>query len=163
MTSFRIVLRVFFLCSPLLIASTTLAADPAFEKAELNRRLQGAEQAVVGTVVDVRPFFHRNQYGDELIVSRMSVRVSESLRGTPQSVVAMDVEGGTLNGLTLNVSDLPELKRGDRGVFLLHKDPTGLNVPQGRGAGILLVGANDTILGSSLTLGDVRRAAAAVR
>jgi hypothetical protein len=163
MASSRVVLRVFLLCSPLLIAATTLAADPASEKAELNRRFKGAEQAVVGTVTDVRPFFHRNQYGDELIVSRMSVRVSESLRGTAQSLVVMDVEGGTLNGLTLNVSDLPVLKRGDRGVFLLHKDPTGLNVPHGRGEGILLLSANDTVLGSSLTLGDVRRAAAAVR
>jgi hypothetical protein len=149
------------LCSLLCLSallSPPLNADTAAEQAELAQRIHDASQAVVATVGDVRPYFHRNEYGDELIVSRVSLQVSEVLRGQPPAIVPLDVEGGTLNGLTLEVSDMPTLQPGDRGVFLLDRDSAGRTMPHHRGLGILLLDDNDTVRGSSVRLDDVRQA-----
>jgi hypothetical protein len=148
----------------LLVALTSpLSANPQAERAELARRLRDAQHAVVGTVIDVQPRLQRNRYGDELIVSRVRVQVGEVLRGAAPAEVSVDVEGGTLNGITLKVSHVPEMRRGERAVLLLRSDTAGRYELSEGGMGILPVGEGDTIVGSGLRLDDVRQAALEVR
>jgi hypothetical protein len=115
-----------------------------------------ADKVVVAVVEDVQSRFAENEFGDRLIVSEVWLRVEETLKGTSQALMTVDVEGGTVGDLTLKVSDLPALKKGDRGVFLLDSTAAGKNKPHARGAGILKLDASDRVTGSSLRLADVR-------
>jgi hypothetical protein len=72
-------------------------------------------------------------------------------------VTTVTVEGGTVGDLTLRVSDMQELKEGERAVFFLDADGIS-NVPHGRGRGILKLDDNDHVQGSTLTLDQVKDA-----
>jgi hypothetical protein len=115
-----------------------------------------ADKVVIAVVEDVQARFAENEFGDRLIVSEVWLRVEETLKGAPQSVMSVEVEGGTVGDLTLRVSDLPALKKGERAVFLLESSASGKNKPHARGAGILKLDASDRVTGSSLRLADVR-------
>jgi hypothetical protein len=88
------------------------------------------------------------------------LKVDETLKGADSQMVEMDVEGGTIGDLTLRVSDLPALKRGDRGVFFLSaaNGNGGAHRPQGRGDGILKLDMNDRVAGETLSLSEVKAA-----
>jgi hypothetical protein len=75
----------------------------------------------------------------------------------------MDLEGGTLGGVTLRVSDLPEVKPGERAVFFLDEADNGVATPHLRGQGILKLEKDDVVTGSSLRLEDIRSSARARR
>jgi hypothetical protein len=119
-------------------------------------RFAGAERVVVGTVARVRPAFGTNEHGDQLIISTVTLRVEESLRGNAADVVSFEIEGGTVGDLSLEVSDLPALRPGDRGVFALRRDTRGSWVPNRRSLGILLAAS-----APGLDLERVRRAVSA--
>jgi hypothetical protein len=124
----------------------------------LSSRLEGAERVVVATVERVAAAFGRNELGDELIVSTVTVRVHETLRGEAQATLAFALEGGTVGDLTLEVSDLPSLVPGERGVFALRRSRGGTGlVPHRRALGILLLDAQGRIPAVG-TLDEVRRA-----
>jgi hypothetical protein len=72
------------------------------------------------TVTAVPPRWETTSYGDRIIVSRLTLAVHKVHKG--QKVETVDVPGGTLDGLTLRVSHLPLLKKGDRAIFRLDKD-----------------------------------------
>ena len=136
----------------------TLASPNAATRrpVDLPERLRGAERAVVGKIVGVHAEYVTNEFGDRLIVSRAHVRVDEVLKGGPVQDLEVDVEGGTVGELTLRVSDLPEVRQGDRAVFLLRRGPRGADVPHLRGLGILKLDGRDTVESSSLTLDMIR-------
>jgi hypothetical protein len=143
--------------------STSSLADHR-PPSDLKSAIRSADRVVVGTVVAVQPYWHENKWGDRLIVSRTWVRPTETLKGKPSAKdVPIAIEGGTLDGLTLVVSDLPAVSRGERGVFLLKREADGQFVPSGRSEGVLKLTPNNTVAGSNLRLEDVRRAAAAAR
>ena len=54
------------------------------------------------------------------------------------------------------VSDLPTLRKGERGVFLLDADSSGKSRPHARGEGILKLDRNDRVTGTDLRLADVK-------
>lgn len=121
-------------------------------------RAKGAARIVVAQVTDVQSRFETNRFGDQLIVSTLFVDVSETLKGAPAAVLQVLVEGGTVGDLTLRVSDLPEMRAGDRAVFFLDSGPPGLQVPHLRGRGILKVTQTERIEGAAATtLSDVRQ------
>jgi len=128
----------------------------------LEERAQGASQIVVATVTSVTPRWDVNAYGDRLIISRLSLRVDETLKGVAAAAVSMDLEGGTLDGLTLRVSALPALELGERAVFFLNARTGGLNAGTGvyqphlAGQGILELDDAESVRGSNLTLATVR-------
>lgn len=153
------------------LAVTTLAALAFSGAAEaapgkaigLRERLKGAERAVVGRVMSVQPRVVRNEFGDVLIVSRLDVLVEETLKGQSVQRIPVDVEGGTVNGVTLRVSDMPELKRGSRAVLMLSRTRSGHFVPHMRGAGVLELDEQGHVKNTNLWLDDVRAAAAQAR
>jgi hypothetical protein len=119
-------------------------------------RARGAHQVVVATVDHVSSRFARNRFGDDLIVSDVTLRVSEGLKGARDGqVLQMVVEGGTVGDLTLHVSDIPALRRGERAVFLLEQDGQVL-VPHQRGDGILKIDRENFIPSEHLRLDEVR-------
>jgi hypothetical protein len=102
--------------------------------------MRGAERIVVATVDHVDSQFGLNEFGDKLILSTVTLRVHESLRGDVPSTATFQLEGGTVGELTLDVSDLPKLVPGDRGVFSLRRTRIGDGwVPNRRSLGIVLM------------------------
>jgi len=122
----------------------------------LEERARGASQIVVATVTSVTPRWDVNAYGDRLIISRLSLRVDETLKGVAAAAVSMDLEGGTIDGLTLRVSALPALELGERAVFFLNARAGGVYQPYLAGQGIVELNDTGFVRGSNLTLATVR-------
>jgi hypothetical protein len=129
----------------------------------LVQRARGAAQIVVGRVTSVNPVWQVNEFGDRLIVSVVRVAVDETLKGTPASTVDVEVEGGTIAGTTLHVSDEESFVTGDRAVFYLTRSARGALVPHLRGQGTLKLDRTSRVPNSSLTLDEIRRTVAAAR
>jgi hypothetical protein len=87
--------------------------------------------------------------------------VTETLKGEPQSTMDVEIEGGTIGDLTLNVSDQASFVRGERAVFYLRRSARGSFVPHLRGQGVLKLDRSDRVSGSALTLQAIRREVAA--
>jgi len=105
-------MRLFFATLAFVLSTALMIAAQDQARADYGTRAKGAAQVVVAVVQDIQPRFDVNQYGDRLIISRTLLRVQETLKGATESVVEMDLEGGTIGDLTLHVSDLPALQRG---------------------------------------------------
>src|SRR5688500_8708583 len=71
-----------------------------------------SDRIVRGKVMNLAYSHETNRYGDELIYTYVTVRVSESLKGDRSDLV-LKVEGGTHNGVTLSVSDGAVFQNGE--------------------------------------------------
>ena len=142
-------------------AASASAADS--RQVDLPSRTRGASKVVVAKAVSVTPVWRTTAHGDRLIVSDVALQVEETLKGTPASLMWLEVEGGTIDGVTLAVSSLTPMKMGDRAVFFLDETSSGLHLPHMKGMGIMRLDANDRIQGSSLRLEEVRRQVLSVR
>ena len=141
----------------ILVAGGGLGASTG-QPVTIQERARGAERVVVASVSEIRAAYERNAYGDELIVSHATLALEEVIKGNSEKATVV-VEGGTLNGVTLRVSSLPALSRGERGVFFLNRRPDGEYAPHLNGQGILKLDAANHVKGSSLSLDDIRRMA----
>ena len=126
-------------------------------------RHRGAERVIVGRVAAVNPVWKENEFGDRLIISIVRVTIDETLKGQTQPSINVEVEGGTIGTTTLRVSDLATFVPGDRAVFYLTRSRRGSIVPYLRGQGLLKLDGTERVAGSTATLTEVRRAAAAAR
>jgi hypothetical protein len=126
----------------------------------LEERIDGAQSVVVARTERVDSMWQQNADGDRIIVSRVLLRIEETLKGAPALTTWMEVEGGTVNGMTLHVSDMPDLTEGERGVFMLDAGASGLARPHLRGQGILKLDDDDTVSGTPVHLSQVRQVAA---
>jgi len=120
-----------------LLASSACAPEPATEADALAARFEGAERVVVGSVAGLRSGFGTNEHGDRLILTRVTLEVRETLRGEARRTATFEMEGGSVGEVTLEVSDMPTLAAGERGVFALRRSAAGIWVPNRRGLGIL--------------------------
>jgi len=123
------------------LIAVTLWATPSFAASDrpvdLTERIKGAQRVVVAKAVKVTPEWRTNEHGDKLIVSQVSLEVEETFKAAATNALSLEVEGGTLDGLTLMVSSLPSLQAGDRAVFMLDAGSSGGHVPHQKGRGIL--------------------------
>jgi len=154
-----LVLQVFALT--LSTAMSAIAADS--RQIDVPTRTRGARKVVVAKAVSVTPTWRTTAHGDRLIVSEVALQVEETLKGTPASLMWLEMEGGTIDGVTLAVSSLTPMKMGERAVFFLDETSSGLHLPHLKGMGIMKLDANDRIQGSSLRLEEVRRQVLNVR
>ena len=129
----------------------------------LVERARGAERIILGQVASVSPVWRVNEFGDRLIVSIVRVTVDETLKGNPEANVDIEVEGGTIEGVTLHVSDLQSFAPGDRAIFYLSRSASGAMVPHLRGQGTLRLDRSNRVPNSSLTLDEIRRTVAEAR
>ena len=140
----------------LLVCATAVTASASVGRpADVQTRARGAERVLVAVVDDVVSRFDVNEHGDRLILSQVSLRVEQTLKGAQGSVATVDVEGGTVGALTLHVSDMPGLRRGERAVFFLSASRGGVHRLHGRGLGVLKLDAGNRVQGSTMTLDDV--------
>src|SRR5688572_4124154 len=102
----------------------------------VKERIDGARAVVVAKAHAVEPEWRQTSRGDRLIVSRVLLDVEETIKGAHADVRWLEVEGGTLDGVTLHVSDLPAVAAGDRAVFFLD-GTSSAHTPHLRGQGIL--------------------------
>lgn len=142
---------------------TVNAAAQEQHRVDLTLLARGADRVVVATVARVEPVFQSNEFGDKLIVSRTHLQVnaelkSASVQSPTNEALVLELEGGTIGELSLKVSDLPRLERGERAVIFLHRNSKGANVPHGRGDGILRLDSNDRVKDSALSLAEIRKA-----
>lgn len=127
---------------------------------DIPARARGAHRVLVATVLDVNASFARTAHGDQIILSRVVLRVEETLKGPSDApTVTLDLEGGTVGDLTMGVSDLPALSTGERGVFFLERTAGGSHIPHLRGFGILKLDGGERVRGSGLTLDMIRELA----
>ena len=153
----RIDRRLFAIIAVIYLVFCSVPGAAQGRAVPLEERAQGASQIVVATVTSVTPRWAENAFGDRLIISRSSLRVAETLKGVAAPSVSMDIEGGTLDGLTLRVSNLPALEPGSRAVFYLNAMAGGgVYRPHLAGLGILELDDTDFVRGSSLRLDTVR-------
>ena len=138
------------------LPSVASAADPV----GIPDRVRGAERVVVASVSSMSASFETNEFGDQIIVSHLTLGVEETFKGKAERSIPMEVEGGTVGGITLEVSSMPKMKAGERAVFFLEKDSKGNYRAHLKGQGILKLGADNVVKGSSLNLGDIRAMAA---
>jgi len=136
-------------------AAGTSALASGGPPVSIQDRARGSERVVVASISDVTATHERNEFGDELIVSHAKLAVEENLKGNG-GAATVDVDGGTLDGMTLRVSSLPTVSRGDRAVFFLERGPAGQLRPHLRGQGILKLDQTNHVKGSSLSLDDIR-------
>lgn len=125
---------------------------------DIATRTRGSARVVLARVIDVQSRFAVNRFGDQLIISTLALEVSETLKGRPAATALVSVEGGTVGDLTLRVSDVQALARGDRAVFFLDPGSSGVDELHDRGRGILRISPDDRVQGTSASLDDVRRA-----
>ena len=152
--------------SALNLFAITVWAIPAFaaggRQVDVSERIKGSQRVVVAKAAKITPEWRTNEHGDKLIVSQVSLEVEETFKGAPTNVMSMEIEGGTIDGVTLVVSSLPTVKPGDRAVFMLDAAPSGSHKPHLKGMGILKLDSSNKIENSDLRLDDIRRLAATV-
>ena len=148
------------LCGGLLVSSLAASAQQT-RPVPLAERARGAEIVVVGRVASVAPEWQVNEFGDRLIISVVRVVVNETLKGQAAPTLDVEVEGGTIGGVTLHVSDQTSFAPGERAVFYLKRNARGSFVPHLRGEGLQKLDAANRVPGSSVTLADIRREVAA--
>ena len=119
-------------------------------------RAKGAETIVVAKVIEVTASFERNDFGDRIIISHAFLHVEEALKGAPAQVIPLDVEGGTVDGITLKVSDMESIATGDRAVFFVTRSRRGVAVPHLRHNGIVKLDATNHVRGTNLTIDDIK-------
>ena len=146
------------------VTAALLLGTPAYAQiASLDERISGAERVVVAKTRTVRAEWRENDHGDRLIVSRVELDVEETIKGDADTTIAMEVDGGTLDGYTLRVSSLPMVQAGERAVFFLDRGNGGVHLPHLRGQGILFLDDTDVVRGSSLRLSEIRTRARGAR
>lgn len=156
---FRRVARASVVATACLVWGPALANAEQSVPATLDQRAQGADRVLVGTVVDTQAAYRVNAHGDRLIVTRARLKVESHWKGGGASVVDVDIEGGTVEGVTLAVSDLPTLVRGERAIFFLRGRPDGAFEPHLRGQGVLKLDTQNMVRGTRLSLDEARRIA----
>src|SRR5262245_6617914 len=113
-------------CGLLLAQASTLHAQGPLPLLE---RARGAERVVVGRAVSSAPIWQINEFGDRLIVSVVRVAIEETLKGPATAELDVEIEGGTIGDLTLQVSDQAPFIPGERAVLYLRRTPRATFAP----------------------------------
>jgi len=136
-------------------ASVGASVDPPLD---LVSRARGATKVILATVVAAEAEFGENEYGDQLILTQVTMEVDETMKGAHETDVVVTIEGGTIGDLTLDVSDMPKMTKGQRAVLFLTNTPSGTYVPYRRGSSVMEVDADDKVTGTGLTVDELRAA-----
>ena len=136
-------------------ASVSASVDPPLD---LVNRTRGATKVILATVVDAEAEFGENEYGDQLILTQVTLEVNDTMKGAHEAGVVVTIEGGTIGDLTLDVSDMPKMTKGQRAVLFLTNTPSGTYVPYRRGSSVMEVDADDNVTGTGLTVNELRAA-----
>ncbi len=112
---------LFLFTACLIIAGTALATTvipPSFD--ELVSR---AEMIFQGQVTDVRSEW-TGEGAQRHIMSYVTLKVEDSFKGNPGSTVTLRMLGGTVGEETMEVTDAPKFKVGDRDILFVENNGT---------------------------------------
>ena len=138
------------------IATVLSGVAAAGQAVPIEERARGAARVVIATVAETQARYERNEFGDEVIVTHARLTVEEAVKG-PMEPAVLAIEGGTVDGITMRVSSLPTLSKGERAVFFLAPGRGGEFSPHLRGQGILKLDSTNHVRGSSLSVDEVKR------
>jgi hypothetical protein len=82
-----------------------------------------AEMIFQGTVTDVRSEW-TGEGAQRHIMSYVTVKVEEAIKGNPGTSVTLRMLGGTVGAETMEVSDAPKFKVGDRDILFVENNGT---------------------------------------
>jgi hypothetical protein len=99
-------------------ASATTVIPPSFD--DLVSR---AEMIFQGKVTDVRSEW-TGEGAQRHIMSYVTLKVEDAIKGNPGSTVTLQMLGGTVGGETMEVSDAPKFKVGDRDILFVENNGT---------------------------------------
>ncbi len=102
----------------LTFARATTVVPPSFDD------LVGqAEVIFQGTVTDVQSQW-TGEGGQRHIVTYVTVKVEDAIKGDPGATYTLRMFGGTVDGTTMEVSDVPKFKVGDRDILFVEHNGT---------------------------------------
>ena len=148
-------MRTLLVLSVVCLGAAALSASEG-PNIDIGTQAKGAKKVVLATVVDVQSTFDVNDFGDRLIMSHVLLQTEETMKGPHEPSVTMTLEGGTVGDLTLSVSDMPKMARGERAVLFLDDSNRGGQIPHGRGAGVLKLDATGHVAGTTITVDEIR-------
>ncbi len=115
-------IRPFFLavCALVLVAAAraTTVIPPTFDEL-----VAQAELIFQGTVTDVQSQWV-GEGGQRHIVSYVTVQVEDPIKGNPGKSYTIRMVGGTVGDETMEVSDSPKFKKGDRDILFVEHNGT---------------------------------------
>src|SRR5437868_14636214 len=100
------------------VALATTVIPPTFD--DLVTR---AEMIFQGTVTDVRSEW-TGEGGQRHIASYVTFKVDDSIKGNPGAKVTLNLLGGTVGAETMEVSNAPKCKVGDRDILFVENNGT---------------------------------------
>jgi hypothetical protein len=113
-------LRSFFLvsCLALSIAASraTTVIPPTFD-----RLVNDAEIIFEGTVISLRSEW-LGEGADRHIVTYVTFKVEDAIKGAPAAEYTIRMFGGTLDGTTMEATDTPKFKVGDRDILFVENN-----------------------------------------
>ncbi len=125
----RIIIALLLIVSVFIVPAAALMVDVSFTEL-----VSGADSVVIGTVASAESRWNEDQ---TLIRTYSSVSVERHVTGAPvDTTITIVVDGGTVDGMTLWVSDAPTLHPGMRAGFLLREEEPGLYAPYGQIQGV---------------------------
>lgn len=99
-------------------AHATTVVPPSFDELVAN-----AEVIFQGTVTDVKSQW-TGEGAERHIVTYITLNVEDALKGEPGATYTMRMLGGTVDGTTMEVSDVPKFKVGDRDILFVEHNGT---------------------------------------
>jgi hypothetical protein len=99
-------------------ALATTVIPPSFDDL-----VDRAEMIFQGTVTDVRSEW-TGEGAQRHIMSYVTVTVEEAIKGNPGASVTLRMLGGTVGAETMEVSDAPKFKVGDRDILFVENNGT---------------------------------------
>ena len=99
-------------------ALATTVIPPSFD--ELVSR---AEMIFQGSVTDVRSEW-TGEGAQRHIMSYVTLKVEDAIKGNPGSIVTLRMLGGTVGGETMEVTDAPKFRVGDRDILFVENNGT---------------------------------------
>ena len=100
------------------IALATTVIPPTFDDLVAH-----AEMIFQGTVTDVRSEW-TGEGGQRHIASYITFKVDDTIKGNPGAKVTLNLMGGTVGAETMEVSDAPKFKVGDRDILFVENNGT---------------------------------------
>jgi len=88
----------------------------------IDKRADEATNIVVGKIKQVKSFYATNKWGDNLIMSEVTLKVDKVHKGDQVDEVTFIVEGGAVGDIVLRVSSVPLFEEGEALILYLKKE-----------------------------------------
>jgi hypothetical protein len=140
----------------------TLLAEPGFD---LGKFTALSDEVVLGSFEKAESAYAVNGFGDQLIVTRVKLRVESAWKGklAPRETVELEFPGGTVDGVTFVVHDgpTPTVPPEGRAVVFLARGAMGASV-FGGSEGLLRVDTEGRVAGTELDVATLEKRIRAV-